>query len=34
MYLGEIVEEGPVREIFANPKHEYTQTLLAAIPSL
>ena len=34
MYLGEIVEEGPVREIFAKPKHEYTQTLLAAIPSL
>ena len=34
MYLGEIVEEGPVREIFGNPKHNYTKTLLAAIPSL
>ena len=34
MYLGEIVEEGPVREIFGNPKHNYTKALLAAIPSL
>ena len=34
MYLGEIVEFGPTREIFANPKHDYTKSLLAAIPSL
>jgi len=34
MYLGEIVEEGQTREIFANPQHEYTKSLLAAIPSL
>lgn len=34
MYLGEIVEEGPTREIFANPQHNYTKSLLAAIPSL
>ncbi|MEM7520139.1 MAG: ATP-binding cassette domain-containing protein [Pseudomonadota bacterium] len=34
MYLGEIVEEGPTREIFANPRHEYTRALLSAIPSL
>ena len=34
MYLGEIVEEGPTREIFANPQHDYTRALLAAIPSL
>ena len=34
MYLGEIVELGPVREIFANPQHDYTKSLLSAIPSL
>jgi len=34
LYLGEIVEEGPTREIFAAPKHDYTKTLLSAIPSL
>ncbi|AHM03077.1 Oligopeptide transport system permease protein OppB [Roseibacterium elongatum DSM 19469] len=30
---GEIVEQGPTAEIFANPRHPYTQTLLAAEPS-
>ncbi len=34
MYLGEIVEEGPTRAIFAAPQHDYTKSLLAAIPSL
>lgn len=34
MYLGEIVEEGPTRQIFNHPKHDYTRSLLAAIPSL
>ncbi len=34
MYLGEIVEEGPTRQIFSSPQHEYTRSLLAAIPSL
>lgn len=34
MYLGELVEEGPTRELFANPKMDYTKSLLAAIPSL
>ena len=33
MYAGEIVEEGPVEEIFANPSHPYTYTLLESIPS-
>ncbi len=32
MQGGEIVEQGPVAEIFANPKHPYTQKLLAAEP--
>ncbi|NHN48337.1 dipeptide ABC transporter ATP-binding protein [Halostella sp. JP-L12] len=33
MYAGEIVEEGPVEEIFHNPSHPYTYTLLESIPS-
>jgi peptide/nickel transport system ATP-binding protein len=34
MYLGEVVEIGPTREIYAQPKHPYTEALLAAMPSL
>ena len=34
MFRGEKVEEGPVAEIFENPKHPYTQALLAAVPKL
>jgi oligopeptide/dipeptide ABC transporter ATP-binding protein len=33
MYAGEIVEEGPVEEIFENPSHPYTYTLLESIPT-
>ena len=32
MYLGYIVEIGPSQEIIANPKHPYTQSLIAAVP--
>ncbi len=32
MLNGEMVETGPVRAIFAAPRHEYTRTLLAAVP--
>ncbi|MFB6104141.1 MAG: ABC transporter ATP-binding protein [Halobacteriaceae archaeon] len=32
MYAGEIVESAPVTELFTNPKHPYTQGLLASIP--
>jgi glutathione transport system ATP-binding protein len=34
MYRGRKVEEGPVTEIFENPKHDYTKALLAAVPKL
>jgi len=34
MYAGEVVEEAPVGEIFANPKHPYTQGLIKSIPKL
>lgn len=34
MYQGRIVESGPSAEILANPRHPYTQRLVAAAPSL
>jgi peptide/nickel transport system ATP-binding protein len=34
MYKGEIVEQGTVAEIFKNPKHPYTKSLLACRPPL
>jgi oligopeptide/dipeptide ABC transporter ATP-binding protein len=33
MYAGEVVEEAPAAEIFADPRHPYTQGLLSSIPS-
>ncbi|MBC7813836.1 MAG: ABC transporter ATP-binding protein, partial [Burkholderiales bacterium] len=32
MYGGVVVEQGPIGEIFDNPKHPYTRGLLSAIP--
>jgi len=32
MYLGRIAEIGPLEEVFKNPAHPYTATLLAAVP--
>jgi peptide/nickel transport system ATP-binding protein len=32
MYLGQLVEVGPVDEVFQRPAHHYTRALLAAIP--
>ncbi|MBT9260105.1 MAG: ABC transporter ATP-binding protein [Clostridiales bacterium] len=34
MYSGEAVEEAPVHELYANPKHPYTKGLLTSIPRL
>ena len=34
MYGGQVVEHGPVKEIFANPRHPYTRALLKTIPSI
>ena len=34
MFQGEIVEQGSVYEIFENPTHAYTRSLLAAVPRL
>ena len=34
MYKGKVVEQGPVLEIFTNPQHPYTKSLLACRPPL
>jgi len=32
MYLGRVVEEGPVETVFRDPQHPYTQVLVSAVP--
>ncbi len=32
MYLGQVVEEGPVDQVFGSPRHPYTVALLSAVP--
>ena len=34
MYLGKLIEEGPVREVIRDAKHPYTRGLLSALPRL
>ena len=34
MYAGQIIEEAPVEELFANPRHPYTRSLLNSIPQM
>ncbi len=33
MYRGELVETGPVRQVFAAPRHAYTRMLIDSLPS-
>ena len=32
MYLGQVVEKAPVKDLFSKPQHPYTEALLSAIP--
>jgi peptide/nickel transport system ATP-binding protein len=33
MYNGQLVEEGKVKQVLQKPKHEYTKSLISAVPS-
>jgi len=32
MYLGRILEDGPARQVFREPRHPYTRALVSAMP--
>ena len=34
MYAGQLIEEAPVKELFKNPRHPYTQALLSSVPTI
>ena len=34
MYAGKVIEEAPVAELFAHPRHPYTQGLIRSIPRI
>ena len=34
MYAGQMIEEAPVKELFAAPRHPYTRALLSTVPSI
>lgn len=34
MYGGQVVEQGPVKTVFANPQHPYTRALMTTVPSV
>ena len=34
MYLGQVIESGPVEAIYGSPAHPYTRALLSAVPSM
>jgi peptide/nickel transport system ATP-binding protein len=34
LYEGEVVEAGPTADVYDDPQHDYTRTLLAAVPTL
>jgi len=34
MYLGKVMEAGPAAELFREPRHPYTRSLLSAVPML
>jgi oligopeptide/dipeptide ABC transporter ATP-binding protein len=34
MYAGQIVEMGPIRDVYRNPRHPYTEALIKAFPKV